>query len=122
MMKAVTGAEMREIDRRSEAEVGIPSLLLMENAGLRVVGWAEAMLARTRGPRVVVVAGKGNNGGDGLAAARHLSGRGGDVTVWLVGDPDGVRGDARVNLEIVRRLGVPLRVAGSETAAPLPPA
>src|SRR5262249_25952752 len=101
-MKAVTGAQMREIDRRAEAGYGIRSLLLMENAALRVVEAAEEMLRAGGGRRVAVVAGKGNNGGDGLAAARHLFGRGWDVTVWLVADPESVQGDARVNLEIVR--------------------
>jgi hydroxyethylthiazole kinase-like uncharacterized protein yjeF len=107
-MKAVTGAQMREIDRRAEVEYGIPSLLLMENAALRVVEAAEVMLSAAGGRRVAIVAGKGNNGGDGLAAARHLAGRGCEVAVWLIGDPEAVQGDARTNLEIVRRLGLPL--------------
>jgi ADP-dependent NAD(P)H-hydrate dehydratase / NAD(P)H-hydrate epimerase len=128
-MKAVTGAQMREIDRRAEAEYGIPSLLLMENAALRVVEAAEQMLRAGGGRRVTVVAGKGNNGGDGLAAARHLFGRGWDVTVWLVADPESVQGDARVNLEIVRQVGVPLHsgarrsgVSGDATTSSLPSA
>jgi hydroxyethylthiazole kinase-like uncharacterized protein yjeF len=112
-MKAVTGAQMREIDRRAQAEYGIPSLLLMESAALRVVEAAEEVLRAAGGRRVAVVAGKGNNGGDGLAAARHLSGRGWQVEVWLVCDPEAVQGDARTNLEIVRRLGISLHAAGS---------
>lgn len=110
-MKAVTGAQMRAIDRRATEEYAIPSLLLMENAALRVVDAAEAMLATSGGRRVQVVAGKGNNGGDGLAAARHLHQRGFKVHVTLVADPDAVEGDARLNLEICHRVGVPLEVA-----------
>jgi NAD(P)H-hydrate epimerase len=119
-MNVVTGAQMREIDRRTTAEFGIPSLLLMENAALRVVAAAEEMLRAGQGRRVVVVAGKGNNGGDGFAAARHLHTRGWDVVLWLVGDPDAVQGDARVNLEIARRVGVPLWVEDGMNTAPSP--
>jgi hydroxyethylthiazole kinase-like uncharacterized protein yjeF len=107
-VKAVTGAEMRALDRRATDEFGIPSLLLMEHAALRVTEQAEAMLRERGGRRVLVIAGKGNNGGDGLAAARMLAGRGFDLSVLLVADPDALQGDARTNLEMVRRLGISL--------------
>ena len=71
-MKILTAGQMRVIDRRAFEEFGIPSVLLMENAGRRV---AEEVLAGRGNPaeeRIVIVCGRGNNGGDGFVAARHL--------------------------------------------------
>lgn len=96
---------MRSIDERAVAEYGTPSLLLMENAGRAVAERALGMLGR-RGGRVEVVCGKGNNGGDGFVAARHLFNRGVEVRCLLAGAPEEVRGDARVNLDLARKLGI----------------
>src|SRR5688572_2287482 len=109
MSRAVTAAEMRELDRRATDEYGVPSLLLMENAGAAVARAAQEMLPGGRG-RVVIVAGKGNNGGDGLVAARHLHAAGCDASVVMTGPQERVRGDARANLEMVRRARIPLEV------------
>jgi NAD(P)H-hydrate epimerase len=117
-VRVVTSDEMRELDRRATDEFGIPSLLLMENAGAAVARTAAQMLAtrqsHTHPPRTVVVAGRGNNGGDGFVAARHLHADGWDVRMVLAGPEERVQGDARVNLETLRRAGVPLEVV--ETA------
>ena len=91
-MKIVSVTEMREIDRVTSEKFGVPSLTLMENAGAAV-----AELALTRCPlarRVVVVCGKGNNGGDGFVAARRLHQTGRDVGVILLADPGELKGDA----------------------------
>ncbi len=114
-MKILSAAEMRAIDRRAIEDLGMPGVLLMENAGLRIV---EAL--RRRRPclddeRVVVVAGKGNNGGDGLVVARHLHHLGVRVEVLLIGGGEGPRGDAGLNLALARRTGVP--VVGARTDA-----
>src|SRR6266699_448714 len=103
-MRAVTAAEMRELDRRATDEFGVPSLLLMENAGAAVARAALEMLPQTPS-RVEVVAGRGNNGGDGLVAARHLHAAGHSALVTLTGPEDRVQGDARANLEMVKRAG-----------------
>ena len=80
--------------------LGIPLLLLMENAGRAVADAVECYLGSARGKRVVVYAGKGGNGGDAIVAARHLAARGADVTVYLLYDPKLVEHeDARLNLE-----------------------
>jgi len=105
-MRVLEVAATREIDRRATEEFGIPSLLLMENAALGVVealgeGFPEA-------DRVLILCGPGNNGGDGLAVARHLDARGFDVEVWLVGESD-LRGDAAVQQQICARQGVASR-------------
>ncbi|MDI3328864.1 MAG: NAD(P)H-hydrate dehydratase [Alicyclobacillaceae bacterium] len=105
-MYLVTNAEMRRLDRYTIEEVGIPAAVLMENAGAGVAKWAEELTAP--GARIVVAAGKGNNGGDGLVAARHLSGRGRKVEVLLAAGPDELRGEAALQLQALRHW--PVRV------------
>lgn len=97
---------MREADRRTIEEIGLPSLVLMENAGRQVVAAMEAVYADLGERRVAVVCGKGNNGGDGFVVARTLHQRGIEASVFLVGQVAEVRGDARLNLEILGRLGL----------------
>lgn len=99
-MKIVSSAEMREIDRRTAERFGVPMLALMENAGTAV---AEFVLRETApGESVGVICGKGNNGGDGLVAARKLHEAGRQVQVLLLGDPADVRGDAAAMLPRVQ--------------------
>src|SRR5262249_28689329 len=105
-MRVLNAAQMREADRRTIEEIGIPSLVLMENAGRQVVAAIEAVHADLLQGRVGLLCGRGNNGGDGFVVARTLYQRGVDVAVFLIGEVAGVRGDARVNLEIVGRLGI----------------
>jgi hydroxyethylthiazole kinase-like uncharacterized protein yjeF len=97
---------MREADRRTTDEIGIPSLVLMENAGRQVVAAMEAMYDDLSSRRVGVLCGRGNNGGDGFVVARTLFQRDVDVSVFLMGRVADVRGDARTNLEILGRLGL----------------
>ncbi len=107
-MKILNSRQMKDIDRIAIEDLGIAGAVLMENAGAQV---ARAILDRFPCPgdeRIVIVAGKGNNGGDGLVAARHLFNAGAKPTILLVAKADEVKGDARVNLAIVRRLGIPI--------------
>ncbi|MFN3652678.1 MAG: NAD(P)H-hydrate dehydratase [Armatimonadota bacterium] len=110
-MKLCTGAQMREIDRLAVEQYGMPSLLLMENAGRAVAERAAALLrdCPSPTPRVVVLCGKGNNGGDGFVAARHLYNRGYRVECLLAADRAGIQGDAAVNLALLERLRVSVR-------------
>jgi hydroxyethylthiazole kinase-like uncharacterized protein yjeF len=108
-MKVVTANQMRELDRRAAEEFALPSLLLMENAGLQAVLEMERSFPALRASRVAIVCGRGNNGGDGFVVARHLFNRGVAVELVLLAKRSDVKGDARVNLEVVRKLGVPLR-------------
>jgi len=105
-MRLVTAAEMAELDRRAVEEYGIPRLLLMEHAGTKVALVARALLEKERGRSVLVLAGKGNNGGDGFVAARHLRNWGIPVRIILFGPEEEVTGEARTNLEIARRIGL----------------
>ena len=105
-MRVLNSSQMREADKRTIEDIGIPSLVLMENAGRQAVAAMEAMYTDLLDRRVGVLCGRGNNGGDGFVVARTLVQRGVDVAVFLLGGVADVRGDARVNLEILGRLGV----------------
>src|SRR5437868_2668584 len=107
-MVTVTAEEMREIDRRTSAEFGVPSLTLMENAGSAVAAFClrEYPEAKTVG----VICGKGNNGGDGFVVARKLHEAGKNVQVLLLADPADLKGDAA---EMLKRLPVKPIVAVS---------
>jgi ADP-dependent NAD(P)H-hydrate dehydratase / NAD(P)H-hydrate epimerase len=93
-MKIVSADEMRAIDRATSERFGIPALTLMENAGAAVADYVLSHRAAAR--RIVVFCGKGNNGGDGLVAARRLHQQGKKVQVILLADPADLRGDAAI--------------------------
>src|ERR687892_2107357 len=105
-MRVLNAAQMRDADRQTIDEIGIPSLVLMENAGRQVVAAIEAAYEERLDGRVAVLSGRGNNGGDGFVVARTLLQRGVDCAVFVIGAVADVRGDARVNLDILGRLGV----------------
>jgi hydroxyethylthiazole kinase-like uncharacterized protein yjeF len=109
MKRLVTSEEMRAMDRMAIDRAGIPGLILMENAGISVAKAAEAMLCETGGRRVLVCCGKGNNGGDGMVAARHLVRKGIDVRMTVFADRDDVKGDALSQLYILEGLGLPVQ-------------
>jgi len=120
MIKVVTAREMQELDRRATAEYGIPSLLLMENAGIETVReMLEAFPALSR-MRVAILCGRGNNGGDGFVVARHLLNRSSTVETFLLARREEVTGDARVNLEILAKMGAaPREITRAEDLAML---
>ena len=94
IMKIVSAAEMRAIDRATSERFGVPSLTLMENAGATVSDYV--LSHYTSAVRIVVFCGKGNNGGDGFVAARRLREQGRQVEGILLADPNALRGDAAV--------------------------
>ncbi len=102
MRPVVTAAEMRALDRATIDDIGLPGAVLMETAGRAVADQAEALAAT--GP-IVVVCGPGNNGGDGLVAARVLRDRGRAVSVFLLGRRERFGADARLHLEALERAG-----------------
>jgi ADP-dependent NAD(P)H-hydrate dehydratase / NAD(P)H-hydrate epimerase len=105
MQKVLTSDEMREVDRQTTEQYGIPSLLLMENAAhaaARVI--SQRLDGSVDGASVLVFCGKGNNGGDGAALARVLWTQGANVEVCLIGLVSGTNGDARTNFEILRKI------------------
>ena len=117
MKKILTAAQMREIDRRTIEERGIPGLVLMENAGVRVYEVLAIRFSPLNDRRVVILCGKGNNGGDGLVVARQMVVRGeaDGLTVVLVGDPGELQGDAATNYSMLRAVDYePVAVRSAE--------
>src|SRR3954469_13753477 len=106
ILRILNAAQMREADRFTIEDLGIPSLVLMENAGRQVVAAMEAAYEARLNGRVAVLCGRGNNGGDGFVVARTLLQRGIDAAVFVIGAVSDVRGDAKINLDILGRLGV----------------
>jgi NAD(P)H-hydrate epimerase len=113
-MKILTASEMQRIDRLTTERYGVPSLTLMENAGRAVVEFLVARLAPLTPPRIVILCGKGNNGGDGLVVARLLREQGLDPRVLLFADPKALRGDAAANYARLLPSAPPEVVVGHE--------
>lgn len=109
-MRVVSSGQMRSIDANAINNYGIPGIVLMENAALAVVRETEKILSPNgkkglKGQKAVILAGKGNNGGDGLAVARHLTVLGMEVTVFLFCGPNELSGDAGLNYELYQKTG-----------------
>lgn len=103
------------LEQAAIQEYGIPSLLLMENAGLAVVrSIRELFQGQLKGKRVLILAGKGNNGGDGLVAARHLTNNGAEAKIFLLAKPEELQGDAAANWQMVKAMQIPYQVIQTE--------
>ena len=109
-MKPLTRDEIRGIDRCA-IEMGVPGVVLMENAGRNVADAVEAFVGGPSGgsAKVAIVAGGGNNGGDGFVVARHLALRNHPVTVFLVAPREKISGDAEINFNILLALSFDIR-------------
>src|SRR5918996_3396908 len=105
-MRVLNSNQMREADRRTIEEIGIPAIVLMENAGRQVVAAMEASFEDLAERHVAVLCGRGNNGGDGFVVARTLHQRDIEVSVFVIGSIAEIKGEARQNLEILGRLGL----------------
>ena len=103
-MKVVTAAEMRQIDQDTIEGIGIPGIVLMETAGSAIVHAIEGHYPTYQ--RIGILAGKGNNGGDGIVIARQLTHIGRDVYLFLVSPQESFTGEAHINLQIAKNLGV----------------
>jgi NAD(P)H-hydrate epimerase len=104
-MKLLTAAAMRELDRRAIEEAAVPGAVLMENAGRAVADALGRRYAALHPGPVLVLAGKGNNGGDGFVVARHLLNRGWQVRTVLLAEGEALKGDAAVHLRALRGSG-----------------
>jgi NAD(P)H-hydrate epimerase len=105
-MRILDAAQMREADRRTIEDLGIPARVLMENAGRQTAAAIESTIGDLTASRVAVLCGRGSNGGDGFVVARVLCEREIDVHVYLLGSIASVSGDARANLDVLQALGV----------------
>lgn len=101
--EAISRKEMIDADKRAINFYKIPSIVLMENAAMAFFSEVKDMYHK-----FVVVSSCGNNGGDGLAIARHLYIRGREVKVYIAGNPDKMTEDCRINYEILKNLEVPI--------------
>jgi len=107
-MYLVTAHEMQEMDRLTIESFGLPGRLLMETAGREATRFFIGTFPDCRNFRVGVVAGRGNNGGDGFVMARYLAETGVRVTVFLLARKGDVKGDAAANLELLAPLNIPV--------------
>jgi NAD(P)H-hydrate epimerase len=107
--------QVRAFDTWAINELGIPGVVLMENAGRSCAELIAEKLSGIAGPKVCIFCGTGNNGGDGFVIARHLLNRGFAVVVVICGDRNKIKGDARVNLDILEGLGVPIEKLDVDT-------
>jgi len=108
LQKIVTASQMQAIDQSAIRKFGIPGLVLMENAGRGVVHLMRRHIPELQNKKVTVVAGKGNNGGDGFVIARHLFHENVDVQILLAGKRSQLKDDARTNANIAFKLGIPI--------------
>jgi NAD(P)H-hydrate epimerase len=104
-MKALTAAEMREVDRLTTERYGIPSLQLMENAGTSVFEFLRSNFGDVAASQAAILCGKGNNGGDGFVVARLLQEAGLKPKVYLFAEQSSIRGDAAKNLARLKESG-----------------
>lgn len=119
-MRLITREQAREFDRRAIEDLRVPSVCLMENAGRQVADAACGMISE--GDRVLILCGTGNNGGDGLVAARHLLLRGVDVEVILLGTKEKLTPDSGTNYTAAVNCSVPVHVEKSLLEAGIDPA
>ena len=106
MIPLLTSSQMRALDKHAINEIGIPGIVLMENAARGVVEEIEARHDDVEFLTVAVLCGPGNNGGDGFAVARQLHLRGADVDVFLLCDPKEIKGDALANYKLLEPIGI----------------
>jgi NAD(P)H-hydrate epimerase len=118
-MRSLSRQQVRAVDRYAIETLGIPGVVLMENAGRNVADAIESYMGSVAGQAIAVVAGAGNNGGDGFVVARHLAMRGAKVVTFLAAPGGKIAGDAKINLDVLRKLGHEIRHVDDLQAADL---
>jgi hydroxyethylthiazole kinase-like uncharacterized protein yjeF len=106
LLKVLTSAEMQATDRCAIEELGIPGMILMENAGRECVETLKRKIPDLTAKKIVIFAGKGNNGGDGFVMARHLLNISANVCVFLLGKTSELKMDAKMNALAAQKIGV----------------
>ena len=104
----MTKEQVRAVDSWAINTLGVPGVVLMENAGRSCAELIKEKLKDVAIPKVCIFCGTGNNGGDGYVIARHLLNSDFEVVVVICGDRGKVKGDAKINLDILERLGLPI--------------
>jgi len=115
-MILVSASQMREMDRKTIEDFGLPGMVLMETAARGALDALYSLVPDLAARSIAVFAGKGNNGGDGFVMARCLFGQGAAVTVYLLANRENIKGDARTNLELLYKMGAPVVELPDKTA------
>jgi hydroxyethylthiazole kinase-like uncharacterized protein yjeF len=109
-MPVMSREEVRTVDEWAIKDLGLPGVVLMENAGRSCAEFLIEQLESHTGPKVVIFCGAGNNGGDGFVIARHLRNHGMKVEVYLTSAPEKIKGDARVNYDVLMKMPVTIEM------------
>ena len=109
MLTVVTAEQMKVMDRWAIEKMGIPGVVLMENAGTAIVRRLQEFLPDLSSKKVIIFCGKGNNGGDGFVIARHLTQLGANTTVLLAGTLADLKGDAKTSSISAKNLEIPIQ-------------
>ncbi len=115
-MRLVKASEMQEMDRRTIHDLGIPGVVLMENAGRGAAHTFLNHFGPENGSRVLIVCGRGNNGGDGYVVARYLHEAGLKPTIMVLSQKEKIAGDALINLNIIHGMGLDIHYLPDEQA------
>lgn len=107
-MKIATVSQMYEIDKITSEKYSIPSLILMENAGIKSLEYLHNLFPDLKSKRIAIFVGPGNNGGDGLVVARQLFNQNIPVKIFLMINDEKAKGIAKTNLDMAKSLGIPL--------------
>lgn len=105
-LHTLTREQTKIVDNYIINELGLPSVILMENAGH---GIAQYLLTLQPNNKVIVCSGKGNNGGDGYVVARYLNLHKIDVEVYIFAHENDIKGDAKIHLDIIKKIGIPIQ-------------
>jgi len=120
-MKLPSSSEMQALDAMASVKFGIPSIVLMENAGLGTVRFAEKELGPCKNTFAPIFVGPGNNGGDGLVIGRHLHQRGCQAVFFFLVNPDKLKGDSATNFNIIRELKLPYHIVDTSARGEMIP-
>lgn len=113
-MRSLSRDEVRAVDRHAIEQWQVPGVVLMENAGRGAADILARQFLPIANRSVAIVAGRGNNAGDGFVIARHLHRMGAECKVYLTSPPDQISGDAALNLRIIQAIGLDVREAGEQ--------
>ncbi|MGM0441960.1 MAG: NAD(P)H-hydrate epimerase [Elusimicrobiota bacterium] len=109
-MKHISTEQMKKLDKKTIKEFGIPSVVLMENAGREVANVAVDMFSGDKSKKIVCICGKGNNGGDGFVTVRHLLNKGFKTDIFIIERASDLKGDAKINFNILKNMKVDKRI------------